>query len=51
MCLIKVGANKVTLIAEVCDESDSPDMRQFLHLLVDEETLLWGNESYSDGLV
>lgn len=40
MCLIKGGANKVTLITEVCAESDPADIRQFSLLLVDEKTLL-----------
>lgn len=51
MCLIKVGANKVTLIVEVCTESDPTDTRLFPLLVVDERTLLWVNDYSSDGPV
>lgn len=51
MCLIKVGVNKVILIAEVGSESDSADIRLFPHLLVDDKTLLWVNDSCNDGPV
>lgn len=49
MCLIKASANKVTSITEVCTESDAADIRQFSLLVVDEKTLLWMNDSSTDG--